>query len=167
MSEEIKKEAIVEEKQEDKSIPAKTNSDKLAVVLVRGYVNLSKPIKDTLTMLNLRRKNHCVVIKKNSVNEGMLKKIKDHITWGEISDQTYKELIEKRGVGFKGRIKDSKEKYSYNKYLEFDGKKYKKYFKLNPPRKGFGRKGIKLSFNVGGGLGYRGEKMNDLIRRML
>ena len=37
---------------------------KLAVILVRGVVKVTKPVKDTLTMLNLNRKNHCVVIEK-------------------------------------------------------------------------------------------------------
>ena len=30
-----------------------------------------------------------------------------------------------------------------------------------------GRKGIKTAFKVGGGLGYRGKKINDLVKRML
>ena len=43
----------------------------------------------------------------------------------------------------------------------------KKFFRLSPPRKGFGRKGIKFAFTKGGALGYRGIKINDLIKRML
>ena len=37
-------------------------------------------------------------------------------------------------------------------------------FRLHPPRKGY--EGIKRSFKEGGALGYRGEKINHLIRRM-
>ncbi len=139
---------------------------KLAVVLVRGLVKVPRPIKETLFLLNLTRKNHCIVLENNSVNQGMLVKVKDYITWGEISPETFRGLIQKRGEPFLQRETDSKGKYTY-KYLTVAGKKYKKYFRLNPPRKGFGRKGIKVSFNASGGLGYRGEKMNDLIMRML
>ena len=139
---------------------------KLAVVLVRGTVNVTQPVKDTLKMLNLSRKNHCVVLENNPVNLGMLKKVKDYITWGELDESTFKELMEKRGEEYKCRLKDFKEKFS-NNVFEFNGKKYKTYFRLNPPRKGFGRKGIKVAFKVGGALGNRNEKINDLIKRML
>jgi large subunit ribosomal protein L30 len=144
----------------------KNTSGKLALVLVRGVVNLSQSVKDTLNLLRLNKKNYCVVIENNPVNLGMIKKVKDFITWGEIDNDTFKELVSKRGEEFQARLTDRKEKYSY-KSLEIDGKKYKPYFRLNPPRKGFGRKGIKVAFKVGGGLGNRAEKINDLIRRML
>ena len=141
-------------------------SGKLAIVLVRGVVGVTQSVKDTLSLLKLNRKNHCVVIDNNPVNLGMIKKVKDFITWGEIDEDTFKELVEKRGAEFQARLTDRKEKYSY-KSLEINGKKYKPYFRLNPPKKGFGRKGIKVAFKVGGGLGYRAEKINDLIKRML
>ena len=43
----------------------------------------------------------------------------------------------------------------------------KRFFRLNPPRKGWEGKGIKKSYSVGGALGYRGKAINDLIKRML
>lgn len=116
---------------------------KLAVVLVRGMVKVAKPVKDTLAMLNLHRKNSCVLLEDNPVNKGMLAKVKDFVTWGRIDEETLKELAEKRG------------------------KEGRKQFHLNPPRKGFGRKGVKVAFKVGGALGDRGEKMDDLVKRMI
>ena len=133
---------------------------------MRGWVKLPQPIEDTLIMLKLNRKNHCVILENTSVNLGMINKVKDYVTWGEIQDLTFKELVEKRGEEYKGRLTDSGENYHY-KVLELNGKQYKSYFRLNPPQKGFGRKGIKVSFKVGGALGYRAEKINDLIKRML
>ena len=135
----------------------KTSTGKLAVVLVRGMVKVVKPVKETLMMLNLNRKNHCVVIENTPAYNGMLFKVKDYITWGEIDEATFAELVHKRGQLSDGR----------GKSVEINGKKYKRHFALNPPLKGFGRKGIKTSFKVGGGLGYRGEKINDLVKRML
>ncbi len=135
-----------------------SENGKLAVILVRGMVKVTKPVKDTLTMLNLNHKNHCIVIENNSVYRGMLFKVKDYITWGNVDDNTVKELIEKRGTVLESDTK---------KGLEWNGKKYRKYFVLNSPKKGFGRKGIKTSFKVGGGLGNRGDKIKDLIQRML
>ncbi len=156
--------ADVEVKKE--TSPVTKKSGKIAVILVRGMVGLSKKVKDTLLMLNLSRKNHCVVIVDNPVNRGMINKVKDFTTWGEITDDTFKELLDKRGQLFQGRETDLNNKYHYNLF-EHEGKKYKKYFTLSPPRKGFGRKGIKMPFKLGGALGDRGDKVNDLIRRML
>ena len=139
---------------------------KLAIILVRGLVNVSKQVKDTLKMLNLTRKNQCAVLENNPIYVGMIKKVKDYVTWGEIDETTFSELLGKRGEEFKGRLKDGKEKYSY-RVFSFNNKNYKTYFRLSPPRKGFGRKGIKMPFALGGSLGNRKEKINDLIMRML
>jgi large subunit ribosomal protein L30 len=139
---------------------------KIAVILVRGFPDITKPIKDTLLFLNLTRKNQAVVLEDNPVTRGMLKKVKDFVAYGEINDETLQELVSKRGEEEQGRETDAKKKYHYRVFV-FKGKKYKKYFRLNPPRKGFGRKGIKIAFNAGGALGYRGEGINDLVKRML
>ncbi|MBI2662502.1 50S ribosomal protein L30 [Candidatus Woesearchaeota archaeon] len=142
------------------------SGNKLVVVLVRGLIDLSKDVKDTLAMLRMFRKNHAVIVDNTPTMKGMVVKVKDCVTWGEIDDATVKELVEKRGELFLSRKTDVKKKYKYA-IFSFNGKDYKPYFRLNPPRKGFGRKGIKVPFKVGGGLGYRGEKINDLIKRML
>ncbi|MBT4651333.1 50S ribosomal protein L30 [Candidatus Woesearchaeota archaeon] len=151
--------------------PATTSDNsknKFAAVLVRGRINIPQPLKDTLDMLKLRRKNHCAIVENNPVNLGMLKKVKDYITWGEVSEETTKELFEKRGEEYAGPEQDPKGKIDYSrKFTKYNNKKYKKRFCLSPPRKGFGRKGIKFPFTLGGALGYRGDKINDLIKRMI
>ncbi|MBI2669176.1 uL30 family ribosomal protein [Candidatus Woesearchaeota archaeon] len=139
---------------------------KLAIVLVRGAVGLTQPVKDTLHTLRLGRKNFCVIVPDTPAYRGMIQKVKDMVTWGEISEEMFEELVKVRGEPFLSRTTDAKKKYSYA-VLEHKGKKYKPYFRLNPPRKGFGRKGIKMAFVAGGALGYRKEKMDDLIKRML
>src|SRR3989338_1747173 len=138
----------------------------LAVVRVRGSGSTPGKIEDTLVMLNLSRKNYGTVISDTPVHRGMINKVKDFVTWGEIDDSTLKELIAQRGQPYLGRLTDTKGKYHYNT-LELQGKNYKRYFTLNPPRKGFGRKGIKIAFSAGGALGYRAEKINDLLKRMI
>lgn len=142
------------------------SAPKLAIVLVRGLARITTPIYDTLLLLRLTKKNHCIVVDDSPAYRGMLQKVKDFVTWGEISEKQFKELVAKRGVEYTGREMDRKKLYSY-KTLNMDNKKYLPYFCLNPPRKGFGRKGIKVAFKAGGGLGYRGDKINDLIARMV
>tara|TARA_Y100000031_G_C7989772_1_gene278622 strand:+ start:139 stop:603 length:465 start_codon:yes stop_codon:yes gene_type:complete len=140
---------------------------KIGIVLVRGLVGVREDIKLTLKLLRLDRVNQAVVIENNVINQGMLKKIKDYVTWGMITDETYSSLVEARGEEFLGRTEDSKKKYSYKGFFDFNGKKYKKVFRLNPPRKGFGRKGIKRPFKTGGALGNRQGKINELIKSMI
>ncbi|MBI1968829.1 uL30 family ribosomal protein [Candidatus Woesearchaeota archaeon] len=143
------------------------NTKKLAIVLVRGVAKGREVVKGTLRLLRLDRKNHCVVVADTPSVRGMLQQAKDYLTWGEITPDMERELVEKRGQLYKGRLTDSKGKYSYHRTFDYNGKKYKPYFALQPPQKGFGRKGIKVAFRAGGALGYRGEKMNDLLKRML
>ncbi len=148
------------------SSASKHTGKNIAVVLIRGSIDMTQPLKDALRVLGLHHKNHCVVVNDNPVTQGMINKVKDYITWGEITEQTFQEMVEKRGKEFKARETDSKKKYSY-RVLQYNSKKYKPYFALNPPRKGYGRKGIKVAFRASGALGYRGEKINDLLKRMI
>ena len=130
---------------------AKTRYDgskTIAVVLIRGLINVSGEIKDTIRMLNLHRKNMCVLVKNNESTMGMLFKVKDYVAYGEVSEDVINKLKEQRGE------------------KDVEGK-LKPFFRLSPPRGGFERKGIKKAFTVGGALGYRGPEMSQLIERML
>ena len=140
---------------------------RLAAVRIRGLTGVKSEIQYTLKMLRLYKNNYCAVLEDNPIYAGMLKRVKDYITWGEIDDETYKMLVEKRGEEFKGRETDSKKKINYDDFISISNKKIKKYFRLNAPRKGFEKKGIKHPFTNGGALGYRGEKINELIKRMV
>ena len=40
-------------------------------------------------------------------------------------------------------------------------------FRLKAPRKGYGKQGVKKSFNSGGALGYRATEINKLINKMV
>jgi large subunit ribosomal protein L30 len=111
----------------------------------------------------------------------MLKITKDFITWGEVDKGVLKLLLEKRAKlpGNKpltGDYVKEKLKLDLDKFVEdyFTFKKelkdipgLKLFFRLKPPIKGFERKGIKKPFSLGGALGYRKEKINDLIKRMI
>jgi large subunit ribosomal protein L30 len=142
-------------------------SKNLAVIRIRGKINIKIKVEDTLKNLSLFKSNYCSIVPDTPLYVGMLKFAKDFITWGEIDDETFKMMVEKRGEPFNGRETDSKNKIKYDKFIAIDGKKLKKYFRLNAPKKGFGRKGVKHSFQSGGSLGYRGSHINDLIKRMV
>lgn len=121
---------------------------KLALIRIRGLCKVKSTISDTLDMFGLSKKHSCVVLEDSPSVKGMIKKIENYVTWGEISDEALKLLEEKRS-------KTSKKN------------DFKTVYFLAPPRKGFERGGIKKPFTTGGALGYRAEKINDLIVRMI
>ena len=141
---------------------------KIAVVRVRGISGVRHDMRKTLRMLRLFRRNNCVVLENTPSNLGMIMKVKDFVTFGEIDDKTYQELVDKRGSDFKGREESSKGVIKYkNNFVKVGSRKIKPYFRLSPPRGGFERKGTKVSFKNGGVLGYREAKMADLIKKMI
>ncbi len=147
---------------------SKGSASRIAVILIRSRTQITGNILDTLDMLKLFKRNVCVVVDDTPAMRGMVDKVKDYVTFGVINDDMYEKLMQKRAEEYKGRLSDRKELIRYDsKYVEHDGKKYKCFFRLSPPRKGYGRKGIKAPFVVGGALGNRHEKINDLIERML
>ena len=105
---------------------------KIAAIRLRGKFNVRKEIEDTLCLLGLKRKNTCVILEPTKQNLGMLRKAKDYITYGEISEEVLKKLLEKK----------KPQKQTEKKII----------FRLPNPKKGF--KSIKKGFNQGGDLGY-------------
>lgn len=153
----------------------------IAIIRIHGKIGVKKKIRDTLNMIKLYKKYHCVVVPNTKPYLGMIKKVKDFITWGEINKETLKLLLEKRGRlpnkqpltedYIKEKINSSIEQFA-NDIFEFKKKLadipgLKLFFKLAPPRGGFERKGTKQPYSMGGVLGYRKEKINDLIKKML
>ena len=140
-----------------------------------------KKTEATMRMLRLFKKNHCSIVKNSKQVIGMIQKIKDYVTWGELDEGTMRLLLEKRGriIGNKPLQESwfkTKAKMDYDSFIKdyFELKTelkniagIKPYFRLKPPEHGFERKGIKQPYSMGGALGYRKDKINELIRRML
>lgn len=151
----------------------------LAVVRVRGTISAQREARETLEMLRLGRCNHAVLIDNSPSYLGMLRRVQSYVTWGEVTKETVALLLKKRGR-LSGNKKLTEEyarkigyesldalaeavatcKVNYQKLPEIQP-----IFKLHPPSKGF--KGtIKKSYKAGGEAGYRGEAINELIKRM-
>lgn len=118
---------------------------KVAVILLRGLVGIRGDIKDTLAFMNLRKKHACAILEDSPNVRGMLKKVQDFVTYGEVTEETLKALAAKRKP-----VSDKKQVYF-----------------LAPPVGGFERKGIKKPYTVGGALGDRKAGINDLIVKMM
>ncbi|MDP2900466.1 MAG: 50S ribosomal protein L30 [Candidatus Bathyarchaeota archaeon] len=149
------------------------------VVRIRGGVDAQKTVKATLTMLRMEKNNYATIIKESPSYSGMLKKAKDYITWGEPTAEVVKTLLEKRGKltgdvkitdeALKGLGHDSLDALANAiatgevEFSQLNG--IKPFFRMHPPKKGFKRT-VKRPYNDHGELGYRGETINELIKRM-
>ena len=148
------------------------------VIRIRGTTGVKQGIASTLEMLRLNRISQAVLVDENPSYKGMLQKAKDYITWGEVDLETLTEIVEKRGRLVGGaRLTEEylKENTDYSTFEELanaliNGEikaqdiDMKPVFRLHPPRKGYN--GIRHSVNEGGSLGYRGEDINNLAKRM-
>jgi large subunit ribosomal protein L30 len=152
----------------------------LVAVKVRGTVSAVRETRETLDLLHLTHSNHAVLIDSRSAYRGMLRRVGNYVTWGEPTKETVSMMLQKRGrlaggkkltdeyiqkAGFKS-IDDFAEaivncKVTFQKLPDVQP-----LFKLHPPSKGYKGK-TKKGFKAGGEAGYRGEAINDLIKRMI
>jgi large subunit ribosomal protein L30 len=152
----------------------------LVAVRIRGMSDISQEIKDTMTMLRLTRNCHATLLDNRPAYNGMLRKSKDYLTWGEVSQENVALLLKKRGklVGDKELTDEYAEELDYKSLddlaeaifkveVEFSSlPDVKPVFRLRPPKKGFKGK-VKRSFAAGGEAGYRGDEINELLKRMV
>lgn len=158
-----------------------------AIVRIRGQVNCPRDVEYTLKLLRLHRKYHCVLYPANTPGlEGMLKKVKDWVTWGEIDKDTLIQLLYARGriprnkkltdeyvdeklgsLGIKGGVPALADAILSGKIMLHKVESIvKPVFRLHPPRKGF-KGSVRKLYGQSGETGYRGTAINDLIKRML
>ena len=152
----------------------------MVIVKVRGNVRVQARIKRALTLLKLTKVNQAVLARESGTLKGSLRKVQEYVTFGEINEETLTRLLSKRGrlEGDKRVTEAFLQSKGYHDVPELSkailkGEAsvkelgMKSVFKLKAPSKGYGRQGIKKPFMMSGALGYRGEKINELLARML
>jgi large subunit ribosomal protein L30 len=151
----------------------------LLAIRIRGGVNASVKVEDTLRMLRMDRNNFSTLLDDRPEYSGMLQRAKDYVTWGEPTVETVRLVLEKRGRIDGDHPFDSEalEALGYSSFEElafaiFNGEAelqklegVKPFFRLHPPRKGF-KRSVKRPYGSKGELGYRGEYINELAKRM-
>ncbi|MEE8168029.1 MAG: 50S ribosomal protein L30 [Candidatus Hydrothermarchaeales archaeon] len=151
---------------------------RLAVIRIRGRSKTDRKVESTLQMLRLSRVNYCVLLDDNEVYRGMLKKVKDYITWGEVDAKDITSLLKNRGELTGGiRLTDSyvrnqtkfKSISDFSKaFLKFEAELetipgLRRFFRMHPPRRG--HEGMKKTFKEGGALGCRSD-IKGLLHKM-
>jgi len=152
----------------------------LAVIRIRGTVNMNDKEETALKILRLHKRNHAVLVSNTPQMVGILKTAWKFITWGEIDKTTLELLLKERGrkIGNKPLTENDIKRLGFNGFSDLaqalleekvklkDLKIIKPVFRLHPPKKGF-KHSVKKMFNNGGELGYRGSAINELLLRMI
>lgn len=138
----------------------------IIAIRISGLVDMPRKLEETLYRIRLRKKYSAVLIHPKPEIIKLLKKIRNHIAYGDISKETLKLLIEKRAVP-----KDRSKKVNVEKTIEQIEKNSKNldikpFFSLHPPRGGIDSK-KHFGTSKKAVLGDNKDKINDLVRRML
>jgi large subunit ribosomal protein L30 len=152
----------------------------LVAVKVRGEISAKRESRETNAMLGLSHTNHAVLLDSRPAYLGMLQRAQSYVTWGEASKETVADMVKERGrlagnhkvteefakkAGFKSLDDLAEAIFSCKaEWAKLEG--VTKTFRLRPPKKGYKGK-TKKSFRAGGEAGYRGEAINDLVKRMV
>jgi large subunit ribosomal protein L30 len=73
-----------------------------AIVQLRGEVNQSGAVRDTLDMLNLGQVNHATLVPDTDTYEGMVTKVHDWVAHGEPSADTLATVLRRRAEPAEG-----------------------------------------------------------------
>jgi len=153
---------------------------KLAVVRIRGSVNVPRERRRILEQLGLERPNNVVLVEDNETYKGMLQRVRHLVTYGQPSVEIIDMLLRKRGeVQGYGRLTDQyvADHTGFSSIRELaeaihkceasvkDVPLLKRTFRCSPPSKGY--EGVKKPFELGGAFGNRGEEIDHLLKRMI
>ncbi|WP_248516643.1 50S ribosomal protein L30 [Salinarchaeum laminariae] len=151
-----------------------------AVVQLRGEVNVSEDVVDTLEMLNLHHVNHAALVPATDTYEGMITKVHDVVAHGEPSTDVVATLVRSRGEPLEGEAEIDDEWIDSNTdYDDVDALAealvaeettlrdagLSPVLRLHPPRGG--HDGIKQPAGSGGQLGvHTTEQIDELLTSM-
>jgi large subunit ribosomal protein L30 len=143
----------------------------LAIIRIRGSVKVNVNLERTMKLMGLKAVNNCAIVPKDETHIGMVKKIREMTTYGEIDKDVFMKMLLKRGETLEGKkvTEDLAKKVDVEKLFNNETTLRKAgirpCFRLHPPRKGY--EGIKRQYNQGGALGNRAAEINILLRRMI
>mmetsp|Transcript_7329 Transcript_7329/g.19114 ORF Transcript_7329/g.19114 Transcript_7329/m.19114 type:complete len:239 (-) Transcript_7329:172-888(-) len=161
---------------------------KLAFVIrIRGIIGVSPKVRKVLQLLRLRQLHNGVFVKLNAATINMLRLVEPYIAYGYPNLKSVRDLVYKRGYG---KVEKQRIPIDNNAIIEevlgaYDiicvedliheiytvGPHFTQAanflwpFKLSSPTGGFKQK--LLHYNEGGDAGLRGERIHELIKKML
>ena len=148
---------------------------------------IPKEIQLLLTKLNLNNLYNAVILFYNKENLKLIKLIENYVTWGFIKKTRIEELLRKRGSVTAGNkeqneldnaqieaslgkcgifcLEDIVHELSYETKNAKSVLNYLGYFTLSEREGGFDK--VNLMYEKGGNTGFRGDKINSLLKEMI
>ena len=174
---------LVHEKKAERVETQVAEKDFFLAVRLLGPFGAPFDIDSALTSLKLNHKFRAVLLEKNGSMLGILRKVKDYVTWGEVKSKEITALLKERGElssGMDFNDKFVKENLGLDSVQELSlaiargqiplkalwEKGVVPVFRLHPPSGGF-EASIKRPYGSRGELGYRGAAISHLIERMM
>lgn len=155
----------------------------LLAVRVRGSAGIKHRIKAILSDLGLNRRNQAILMTDTPAIRGTLKVVKDTLFWGEATEDLLSLLLTKRTKMEKiGNLTDQEVKKRFSKTniqtlakslstgeikpQDLKRKGVNIRYNLNSPKGGYGGK-IKEPFGKSGVLGYQGDSIREIVKKMI
>lgn len=155
----------------------------LLAIRLKGNFGMPWPIEKALETLRLRRKFNAVLLENTRPNVGMLRTVKDFVTWGEAKKIDIAALLRERGEFSSGAAMTDetiREKFGESSVQELAlaltqgrislrtlwQKGLNPVFRLHPPSGGF-EGSIKRAYGSRGELGRREATLSSLLTRMV
>lgn len=137
----------------------------ILVIRISGDVKIPSTVRETLFRMRIRRKYAAVILHDSKDTRALLDSVRNFVAYGEISDATLENLVEKRGQSVGKNKIDVKKAITALKANRVDESGIKPFFRLHPPRGGID---TKKHYGVAKGvLGDNKEAINKLVERML
>ena len=151
-----------------------------AIVQIRGEVNMSSAVHDTLTMLNIHHVNHCAFVPETETYRGMITKVNDYVAHGKPSVDAVETVLSTRAEPAEGDVEvDEAWLAEHTDYDDFGSlaaalvdeettlreQGLSPVLRLHPPRGG--HRGQKHPTSEGGQLGvHTTEDIDELLEAM-
>jgi len=135
----------------------------IIAIRISGLVEIPSYAQETMFRMCLRRKYSAILLSETPQSLKLLQNIRNFIAFGKINEKALEDLISKRGQPIDKKRIDVKRVIEQLKTKGLESSGLKPYFRLHPPRGGIDSK----THFPKGILGDNGDKINDLVRRML
>lgn len=155
----------------------------ILAVRIRGTATDNPDIRKTMETLNMESTFRARLLENSPSTLGMLRAAKNLVAWGQVNPDVMETLLRKRAErDGEGEVDDEFAKVFFRKDTIADLAKsvvtgeigiknlwqagVKPRFRLHPPKGGF-KRSTRRAATDGGELGYRGEDINRLVKRMI
>ena len=155
----------------------------IIAVRIRGTATDNPDIRRTMEILKMQSTFRARLLENTPSTEGMLRTAKSLVAWGQINPEVLETLLRKRAEREGDeRLDDDFARVFFKRQSVAEVAKsitageipvrdlwsagIKPGFRLHPPKGGF-KRSTRRAATDGGELGYRGEDINRLVRRMI